>query len=90
LEEGLATIQRLSPFLFDLAKFFPAPAAKSILSVLQEKYDDYRKNVKVYPTLETVSYCQERRRYVKIPNVIFPNRDWRNNPERKNPDSKLS
>ena len=55
LEEGLATIQRLSPFLFDLAKFFPAPAAKSILSVLQEKYEEYQKNVKAYPTLETVS-----------------------------------
>ena len=54
LEEGLATVQKLSPFLFDLAKFFPAPAAKSILSVLQEKYEEYQKNVKAYPTLETV------------------------------------
>ena len=54
LEEGLQTIHKLSPFLFDLAKFFPAPAAKAILSVVQEKYEDYLKNSKVYPTLETV------------------------------------
>ena len=57
LEEGCVTVQKCAPFLFDMAKFFPQSAAKSILSVVQEKYDDFVKNPKAYPTLETVSFC---------------------------------
>jgi len=55
LEEGLETIRKLSPFLFDLSKFFPQSAAKAIVSVVQEKYEDFVKSPKVYPTLDTVS-----------------------------------
>ena len=54
LDESLETIQKLAPFLFDLAKFFPQSAGKAISSVVQEKYDDYQKTSKIYPTLETV------------------------------------
>jgi hypothetical protein len=60
LKEGLLTIQKLTPFLFDMAKFFPQPAAKSILSVLQEKYEDFGKNPKLYPALETVRRTEKQ------------------------------
>jgi hypothetical protein len=55
LEECLETIRKLSPFLFDLSKFFPQSAAKAIASVVQEKYEDCVKSPKVYPMLATVS-----------------------------------
>ena len=52
--DGLDTIGRLAPFMFDLAKFNPAPCAKAVLSVIHEKYQDYCKKPKVFPTLESV------------------------------------
>ncbi len=52
--ESLDTIQRLTPFLYDLAHFWQQPAAKAVLSVIQEKYDAYCKQPRVYPGTETV------------------------------------
>ena len=56
LNQGLETIQKLTPFLFDLSKFFPQSAAKAILSVVQEKYEEFVKQPKMYPTLDTVRF----------------------------------
>ena len=54
--DGLDTVARITPFMFDLCKFNPAPCAKAVLSVVNEKYQDYCKRPRCFPTLESVRY----------------------------------
>ena len=53
-DSHLATIDVLMPLLYDLAQFSPAPSAKAVLSVLQEKYEEYKKHPRAALTFETV------------------------------------
>ena len=69
-EIDIESIEVLSPFLYDLAKFSPAPAAKSVLGVIQEKYDEYCKKPKVFPALESLIF-------LKITLLLFPASDYR-------------
>lgn len=69
-ESDIRSVEVLNPFLYDLAKFSPAPAAKSVLGVIQEKYDEYCKKPKVYPTLESLIF-------LKISLLLFPASDYR-------------
>ena len=55
IEDNLASVQSLVPFLFDLAKFSPQPSGEAVRSVLQEKFDDFCKMPKTYPGLDSVS-----------------------------------
>ena len=55
IEDNLASVQSLVPFLFDLAKFSPQPSGEAVRSVLQEKFDDFCKTPKTYPELDSVS-----------------------------------
>ena len=55
IENNLASVQSLVPFLFDLAKFSPQPSGEAVRSVLQEKFDDFCKTPKTYPELDSVS-----------------------------------
>ena len=55
IENNLASVQSLVPFLFDLAKFSPQPSGEAVRSVLQEKFDDFCKMPKTYPELDSVS-----------------------------------
>ena len=47
----LQSVEKLTPFLFDLAKFSPQPAGEAVRSVLQEKFEDYMTNCKNCPSL---------------------------------------
>ena len=51
----LETIYAILPFLYDLAQFSPAPSAKAVLSVLQEKFEEYNKQPKKTLGFEVVS-----------------------------------
>ena len=53
--QSMETVSMLTPYMYDLCKFNPAPCAKAVLSVIQEKYQDFCKKTKVFPTLESVS-----------------------------------
>ena len=55
IENNLESVQKLVPFLFDLAKFSPQPSGEAVRSVLQEKYEDFCKSPKIYPGLDSVS-----------------------------------
>ena len=68
--EELECVTELTPFLYDLAKFFPAPAAKSVLGVIEEKYDEYCKKPRIYPTLESLIF-------LKLTLLLFPSSDYR-------------
>ncbi|XP_062126634.1 nucleolar protein 14 homolog [Drosophila sulfurigaster albostrigata] len=46
----------LMPHLYDLSHLNPERMSNTLLDVLKEKYGDYRKNQKVYPSLETLIY----------------------------------
>lgn len=47
---------QLMPHLYDLVHLNPERMSKTLLDVIKEKYAEYRKNHKVYPTLETLIY----------------------------------
>ena len=70
-EDMLQSIQSLTPYLFDLAKFSPQPAAEAVRSVLQEKYEDYLKNgPRKCPSLDSLVF-------LKIAALLFPTTDYR-------------
>ena len=69
-KEDLTSVEVLIPFLYDLAKFFPASAAKSILGVIQEKYDEYCRKPKCYPSLDSLIF-------LKLTILLFPSSDYR-------------
>ena len=52
----MSILSEVTPFAYDLAQFFPQAAAKSVLSVLTEKYEEYLKRPKTFPGLEMASF----------------------------------
>ena len=70
IQPDIESAEALCPFLYDLAKFSPAPAAKSVLGVIQEKYEEYCKKQRSYPTLESLVF-------LKISLILFPASDYR-------------
>ncbi|KAH8312147.1 hypothetical protein KR044_009595 [Drosophila immigrans] len=49
-------VSQLMPHLFDLTHLNPERMSNTLLDVIKEKYGDYRKNQKIYPSLETLIY----------------------------------
>ncbi|KAM8706856.1 hypothetical protein ACLKA7_011023 [Drosophila subpalustris] len=49
-------VSQLMPHLYDLIQLNPERMSNTLLDVIKEKYADYRKNHKVYPSLETLIY----------------------------------
>ena len=70
VKENLTSVEMLTPFLYDLAKFFPAAAAKSVLGVIQEKYEEYCKKPRLYPGLESLIF-------LKLTLLLCPSSDYR-------------
>jgi len=68
--QSMETVSMLTPYMFDLCKFNPAPCAKAVLSVIQEKYQDFCKKTKVFPTLESLIF-------MKLVVLLFPSSDYR-------------
>lgn len=44
----------LAPWFFDLTQWNPQSCASSLIDVIKEKYKDFQKNPKCYPSLDTV------------------------------------
>ena len=51
----MEAIERLTPHLYTLAQFSQASAAKSVLSVIREKYEEFQRRPKSGVALELVS-----------------------------------
>ncbi|XP_034484837.1 nucleolar protein 14 homolog [Drosophila innubila] len=49
-------VSLLMPHLYDLIQLNPERMSNTLLDVIKEKYADYRKNHKAYPSLETLIY----------------------------------
>ncbi|CAB4056288.1 NOP14 [Lepeophtheirus salmonis] len=63
-------LKLITPYLYDIAKFSPQPCAKVVLNLLLEKYEDYCKNTKEYPGLDTIIF-------LKLAFLLFPSSDFR-------------
>ena len=66
IEEQLDCINGLTPFLYDLAKFSPQPSGEAVRSVLQEKFEDYVRSSRNYPTFEAVRIKKDFKIYLKV------------------------
>ncbi|OAD53158.1 Nucleolar protein 14 like protein [Eufriesea mexicana] len=63
-------IDRLSPSLYDLAHLNPINAKAVIQAIIKEKYEEFKKNKKKYPGLDTLIFF-------KLVSLIFPTSDFR-------------
>ncbi len=57
-QDRLESVLRLTPFLYDLAHLSQQAAAKAVLSVIQEKYEEYSKHPRTCPGTEVVTIQQ--------------------------------
>ncbi|XP_033176901.1 nucleolar protein 14 homolog [Bombus impatiens] len=67
---GFQIIDRLSPFLYDLAHLNPQNAKSVIQRIIKEKHDDFEEDKKKYPGLDTLIFF-------KLASLIFPTSDFR-------------
>ncbi|XP_076761645.1 nucleolar protein 14 homolog l(3)07882 [Xylocopa sonorina] len=63
-------IDRLSPFLYDLAHLNSQNARTVVQAIIKEKHDNFEKNKKKYPDLDTLIFF-------KLVCLIFPTSDFR-------------
>ena len=68
--KGFQIIDRLSPFLYDLAHLNPQNAKSVIQGIIKEKHNDFERNKKRYPDLDTLIFF-------KLVSLIFPTSDFR-------------
>lgn len=70
LSKYFKLVQQLMPHLFDLVHMSPEECSENFLDVIKEKYDEYKKNTKVFPKLDTLIFF-------KIMASLFPTSDFR-------------
>ncbi|XP_003707475.1 nucleolar protein 14 homolog l(3)07882 [Megachile rotundata] len=63
-------IDRLSPFLYDLAHVNPQNTKNIIQAIIKEKHEEFEKNKKRYPDLDTLIFF-------KLVSLMFPTSDFR-------------
>nr|XP_034188024.1 nucleolar protein 14 homolog [Osmia lignaria]XP_034188025.1 nucleolar protein 14 homolog [Osmia lignaria] len=63
-------IDRLSPFLYDLAHVDPQNTKNVMQAIIKEKHEEFEKNKKRYPSLDTLIFF-------KLVSLIFPTSDYR-------------
>ena len=63
-------LKELTPYMFDLIQMSPEDASKCFLEVIKEKYEDFKKNQKRYPRLDTLVFF-------KLIGSLFPTSDFR-------------
>ncbi|CAK9823662.1 Nucleolar protein 14 homolog [Anthophora retusa] len=63
-------VDGLSPFLYDLAHLNPANARTVVQAIIKEKHEEFEKNKKKYPGLDTLIFF-------KLVSLIFPTSDFR-------------
>lgn len=70
IKNSFKILSCIIPQLFDLSQLNPENAHQSIVEVIKEKHVEYRKNKKVYPTLEILLF-------LKIVSCLFTTSDFR-------------
>ncbi|KAF3421845.1 hypothetical protein E2986_01393 [Frieseomelitta varia] len=68
--KGFQIIDRLSPFLYDLAHLNPQNASSVTQEIIKEKHEDFEKNKRKYPDLDTLVFF-------KLVSLLFPTSDFR-------------
>lgn len=63
-------LNELSPSMYKLIQMNPEEASKCFLEVVKEKYEDFKKNAKRFPNLDTLVFF-------KLIGVFFPTSDFR-------------
>lgn len=63
-------LHEISPLMFDLVQMNPEEGSKCFLEVIKEKYEDYKKNLKRFPQLDTLVFF-------KLIGSLFPTSDFR-------------
>ncbi|XP_037943370.1 nucleolar protein 14 homolog [Teleopsis dalmanni] len=53
-----AILDKLNPYLYDLVHLNPEKMSVLLFNVIKEKYDEFRKNSKVFPGLETAIFLK--------------------------------
>lgn len=70
LKKSFDIFQELIPQLYDLAQINPDNAHHSLLEVIKEKHEDYRRLPKKYPGLEVLVF-------LKLVSILLPTSDFR-------------
>ncbi|XP_033319002.1 nucleolar protein 14 homolog [Bombus bifarius] len=68
--KGFQIMDRLSPFLYDLAHLNPQNAKSVIQAIIKEKHNEFEKNKKRHPDLDTLIFF-------KLVSLLFPTSDFR-------------
>ncbi|KAH8292548.1 hypothetical protein KR054_012359 [Drosophila jambulina] len=56
IQEHFQLLSQLMPHLYDLTQLNPERMSNTLLEVIKEKYGEFRKNHKTYPSLDTLVY----------------------------------
>lgn len=56
IREHFQLLSQLTPHLYDLTQLNPERMSNTLLEVIKEKYGEFRKNHKLYPSLDTLVY----------------------------------
>ncbi|CRK88161.1 CLUMA_CG001946, isoform A [Clunio marinus] len=70
IKKHFKVLNEFLPFLFDLIQLNPEECSKCFLEVLKEKYEEFQKNPKHFPKLDTLIFF-------KIVGHLFPTSDFR-------------
>lgn len=70
ISKQFKTLQELSPLMFDLIQMNPEEGSKCFLEVMKEKYEDFKKNPKRFPRLDTLIFF-------KLISSLYPTSDFR-------------
>lgn len=70
LNRNFKLLQSLSPYLYDLIHMNPADASNCYMEVMKEKYEDFKKNPKNLPQLDTLIFFE-------LLGKLFPTSDFR-------------
>lgn len=70
LSSNFKLLQSLAPHLYELVHMNPADASSCYLEVMKEKYEDFKKNPKNFPQLDTLVFFE-------VLGKLFPTSDFR-------------
>ncbi|CAG9817556.1 unnamed protein product [Phaedon cochleariae] len=70
IQDSFDIFKALVPQIYQLAQLNPENAHNSVLEVIKEKHEDYRKKPGIYPGLEVLVF-------LKLVSILFPTSDFR-------------
>ncbi|XP_072387419.1 nucleolar protein 14 homolog [Diabrotica undecimpunctata] len=70
MKNNFDIFKRLVPEIYDLVKLIPESSHTSVLEVIKEKFEEFKKRPKVFPGIEVLVF-------LKLVSVLFPTSDFR-------------